>query len=224
MGVHTLSSILTRLHAPVIVDVIVQKKNTHKFIAGALLFAVILTAGCSDEYSTKDFQVGPNGEPPKALKIVYAKEFTAERKNYVRALGEVHAFLIENNFIPVVYKPCFHDVLDIRVTADIQKHKKAFPCVAVQAENGAEYTQIYLRVSIIDVKFNQLDGNNRVIYAVEIFGKEKLSRVFEENVEPCLFKLYSGRTPRSSPPPNNSLPNQDEQQKIPASRPMRLAC
>jgi hypothetical protein len=163
---------------------------------GAMLFATIaLLLGCSDEWSSEGYEVGPNGEPPKALKNVYSKKFLAEQKNYVRALGEIHAFLIANDFFPVVYKPCFADVLDIRVTANIEKYKKAFPCVAVQSTKGAELTNTYFRVSIDDVKFNQLDSNNRLIYRVEIFGKEDLKGVFAADVEPSLNRLYSFRPP-----------------------------
>lgn len=169
-----------------------------KSIAATLLATTALLLGCSNEYSTEGYEVGPNGEPPKALKSVYSKKFVAEQKNYVRALGEVHAFLIANEFFPVVYKPCFGDVLDIRITADIEKHKTAFPCVAVQSTKGAELTNTYLRVVIDEVKFNQLDYNNRLVYTVEIFGNEGLNGVFSSDVEPNLIKLYSVNPARQS--------------------------
>ena len=160
-----------------------------KSIAATLIAASTVLLGCSDEFSTKDFEVGPNGEPPKALDKIYTKKFVAEQKNYVRALGEVHAFLIENGFSAVIYKQCFKDVLDIRVTADNNKSKDAFPCVAVQSTKGAEYTHTYLRVSIVDVKFNQLDHNNRLIYTVEIYGRSGLEAAFAVSVDPVLVKL-----------------------------------
>ena len=160
-----------------------------KSIAATLIAAFMVVFGCSDEFSTKDFEVGPNDEPPKTLKNIYTKEFVADQKNYVRALGEVHAFLIENNFFPVIYNQCFRDVLDIRVTADSKKNKDAFPCVAVQSTKGAEYTHTYLRVSIVDVKFNQLDHNNRLIYTVEIYGRPGLEAVFAASVDPSLANL-----------------------------------
>lgn len=196
--------------------VMVQGTIVRKSIAAKLFATSALLLGCSDEYSKieKDYQVGPNGEPPKALKMVYAKEFVAEQKNYVRALGEIHAFLIENHFFPVVYNACFGDVLDIGITAHIEKHKRAFPCVAVQSTKGAELTDTYLRVSINDVKFNQLDHNNRVIYTVEIFGKQGLEGIFAANVEPSLFKLYSGSPARQSVLPHNLQLNQDKQQVV----------
>ena len=189
-----------------------------KSIATTLIAASALLLGCSDEYSTKDYEVGPNGEPPKALKKIYTKNFLSEQKNYVRALGEVHAFLIENDFFPVIYNACFRDVLDIRVTADIEKHKRAFPCIAVQSTKGAEATNTYLRVLINDVKFNQPDHNNRVIYTVEIYGREGLDAVFAANVEPGLAKLYSFRPAQHSLLPHNSPLNQNSQQGHAASR------
>lgn len=197
-----------------------------KSIAAMLIAACALLVGCSDEYSKieKDYQVGPNGEPPKALKIIYTKKFVAEEKNYVRALGEIHTFLIENEFFPVVYNACFGDVLNIRITAHIEKHKKAFPCVAVQSTKGAELTDTYLRVSINDVKFNHLDHNNRVIYTIEIFGREDLEGIFAANVEPSLSKLYSVSSTLHSVSPHNSLQNQDKQQAVAASRQILLTC
>ena len=168
-----------------------QVMTGRKSIAAMLFATTALLLGCSDEYSTVGYEVGPSGEPPKALKNAYSKKFVAKQGNYVRALGEIHAFLIANDFFPVVYKPCFGDVLDIRVTANIEKRKTAFPCVAVQSTKGAELTNTYLRVVIDEVKFNQLDYNNRLIYTVEIFGNDGLSSIFSSGVEPSLIKLYS---------------------------------
>jgi hypothetical protein len=167
----------------------VQGTIVRKSIAATLVAASTVLLGCSDEFSTKDFEVGPNGEPPKALKKIYTKKFVAEQKNYVRALGEVHAFLIENDFFPVIYNQCFKDVLDIRVTAHNKKSKDAFPCVAVQSTKGAEYAHTYLRVSVVDVKFNQLDHNNRLVYTVEIYGRPGAEAVFAVSVDPSLSKL-----------------------------------
>lgn len=147
-------------------------------------------SGCSDEFRAGDYVPGPNGEPPKALKPfqVYSKEFVAEQKNYVLALGQIHAFLIANDFA-TLYPSCFGDVLDIRVTADIERHRKRFPCVALQAEKGAP-TKAYLSVTVNDVMFNQLDDNNRLIYTVSMFGKEELAVAFASEVEPALRRLY----------------------------------
>lgn len=195
-----------------------QGTIVRKSIAATLITVCALLLGCADEYSIKDHEIGPNGEPPKALKKIYTKKFESEQKNYVRALGEVHAFLIENDFSPVTYNACFKDVLDIRITANSEKHKKAFPCVAVQSTKGAEVTNTYLRVSINDVKFNQLDHNNRVIYTVEIYGKEGPDAVFAANVEPALARLYSFRPAQHSLLPHDSPLKQDSQQGHAASR------
>jgi hypothetical protein len=187
----------------------VQRNIVRKSIAATFIAGFALLSGCSDEYSTENYRVGTNGEPPKALKLVYTQKFVAEQKNYVRALGEIHAFLIESGFFPVVYKSCFGDVLDIRVTADIEKHKRAFPCVAVQATKSDELINIYFRVSIDDVKFNQLDHDNRLMFTVEMFGREDVVGAFGANVAPSLAKLYPvSSTRKSMLPHNNSLQTQ----------------
>jgi hypothetical protein len=95
--------------------------------------------------------------------------------------------------------------LDIRVTADIERHKKAFPCVLVQARKGAELTEAYFRVLLDDVKFNQLDHNNRLIYTVEIFGRESFNGIFTTGVELSLGKLYSDSTGHPILPHSSSL-------------------
>ncbi len=155
-----------------------------KLIAVFLIVASAILYGCSDNFREGDYYAGPNGEPPKALKQVYSKKFVAEEKNYVRALGEIHAFLIENDFYPV-YRTCFNDVLDIRITADVKNHKEAFPCVAVGAEKGAP-TKIYLNLVIDEVKFNQLDHNNRLMFTVSMYGSKDLVGSFSANVESSL--------------------------------------
>jgi hypothetical protein len=159
-----------------------------KFTIAALIFLVTFLAGCSDRFEENDYTVGPKGEPPKALKLVYSRKFTAEQKNYVKALGEIHAFLIENNF-STYYRSCFSDVLDIRVTANVKKHKEAFPCVLISAARG-DLTNLYLNVTIDDVMFNQLDSNNRLILTVNMYGKDDLVAPFSKNIEPNLNKLY----------------------------------
>ena len=135
-------------------------KNLHQFFSlGTLLIIAVLICGCSDEFRTEDYEAGPNGEPPRVLEgfQVYTKQFTADEKNYVLALGQIHAFLIANSYYPILYSACFDDVLDIRVTAHVERHKKRFPCIALQAENGAP-TKAYLSVTIENVMFNQYSG------------------------------------------------------------------
>ena len=152
-----------------------------KLIVAFLITASAILYGCPDDFREEDYYAGQNGEPPKKLKLVYSKKFVAEQKNYVRALGEIHAFLIENDFYPV-YRSCFHDVLDIIITADVKKHKEAFPCVAVGAEKGAP-TKIYLTLVIDEVMFNQLDHNNRLMFTVSMYGSKDLIGYFSANVE-----------------------------------------
>src|SRR5262245_43988730 len=129
-----------------------------------LLIVVLLMCGCSDEFRAEDYEVGANGEPPKVLEgfRVYSEQFVAEQKNeqknYVLALGKIHAFLIANQYSPF-YSSCFDDILDIRITAHVEKHKLRFPCVVLQAPKGAP-TKAYVGVTVEDVFFNQLDDNN----------------------------------------------------------------
>jgi len=157
-------------------------------IAGPLLTALLML-GCSDDYRRQDYEAGSNGEPPKVLEQhkVYTAKLVAEQKNYVLALGQIHSFLITNDFL-VVYPSCFDDVLDIRVTAIVEKHKKRFPCVVLQGVRGLP-VKVYLSVTVEDVMFNQLDGNNRLIYTVSMFGEDDLVRTFKSEVAPALEKL-----------------------------------
>lgn len=167
---------------------------------GTLLGLAVLMVGCSEQFSSEDFEVGPDGEPPKILEgmRVYEKRFVAEQKNYVLAFGRIHAFLIANDYYPVVYRPCFGDVLDIKVTADVKRYKQRFPCVAVQAEFGVP-TKSYLNITIEEVKFNQLDHDNRLIYTVAMFGRQDFARGFSSQVEASLEDLYSQRSSHNVP-------------------------
>ena len=162
-----------------------------KPLPGTLL-VIVLVCGCSDEFRSADYEAGPNGEPPKVLEGLqtYTKQFVADQKNYVLALGNIHAFLLANDYYPL-YPSCFDDILDIHVTADTKRHEERFPCVALQAEKGAP-TKAYLSVTVEDVMFNQLDHNNRLICTVSIFGREDLAKLFASNVEPDLHVLYTG--------------------------------
>jgi hypothetical protein len=156
-----------------------------------------MVSGCSNgEFGTEADYPGPRGEPPKTLKVAYKKQFIAEQKNYLIAVGEMHSFLLTNTYHPH-YRECLTDVLDIRVTANTGKHGAAFPCVLVSASKGDGSPEIYLSFSVDDVKFNQLDGNNRVVFTVGIFGyaDKDLTDSFSKNVEPKLSGLYHSPMP-----------------------------
>jgi len=163
------------------------------FRATVFVFLLCLL-GCSDASSSADQEVGSNGEPPKALQLIYQKQFVAEEKNYVLAFGFIHAFLVERQF-SVKYSRCFDDVLDVR------KRGKGFTCLALQAEQGPP-TKTYVRVKVEEVLFNQLDDNNRLSFSVEIYvldgyvknGKGALLvDGFTTDVETELVSLYKGR-------------------------------
>lgn len=162
-----------------------------KIVANAFLAAALMVSGCSDEFRAEDYEPGHNGEPPKALERlnVYTKEFVAEEKNYVLALGEIHAFLITNRLSPA-YPSCFSDVLNVLVTAKPENYKKRFPCVALQSATGF-VKNTYLSVTVKDVMFNQLDHNNRLTYIVSMFGHSDLAGAFTLEVEPRLLTLYT---------------------------------
>lgn len=157
-----------------------------------LFLFLLCLVGCSDASSYEDQEVGPNGEPPKALQLIYQKQFIAEERNYVLALGLIHAFLVEHHFA-ITYTRCFDDVLDVR------KRGKGFTCLALQAERGPP-TKTYVRVRVDEVLFNQLDGDNRLSLSVEIYvldgyvknGKgAQLVDGFTAGVETGLAQLYA---------------------------------
>jgi len=152
-----------------------------------LLLLATLLQSC--DKSTKDYEVGPNGEPPKALKESYTNTFKIDQKNYVIALGEIHKFLIENSFYPIIYSECFDATLDVRVTANLERYSETYPCDVVQAEKGTP-EKAYLVAGIEEVKFNQLDDDNRLLIQVKIYGLEAVSQVFKLNLEPVLNKQY----------------------------------
>lgn len=165
--------------------------NTRFFF---LLLSICLV-GCSEDYPHSDQEVGENGEPPTALVQVYRERFLADEKSYVLALGQIHSFLISNQF-STSYPDCFDDVLDIR------KRTKGLPCTLLQAEQGPP-TKVYFRVVVEEVNFNQLDGNNRLLYAAEIYAldryirdgiAEQLVQDFETGVGSKLVGLYSGES------------------------------
>lgn len=163
--------------------------NTRFFFL--LLF--ICLVGCSGDYPHSDQEVGENGEPPTALVQVYRERFLADEKKYVLALGQIHSFLISNQF-STSYPDCFDDVLDIR------KRTNWEVCTLLRAEQGPP-TKVYFRVVVEEVNFNQLDGNNRLLYAVETYvldryvsdGRaDQLVQDFETGVRSKLVGLYSG--------------------------------
>ena len=158
----------------------------------SVLLSLACLVGCSGDYPHADQEVGENGEPPKALEQRYQRQFQADEKNYVLALGRIHAFLVENQF-STKYTDCFDDVLDIR------KRKKGFSCLVLRAEKGPP-TKVYFRVIVDDVNFNQLDDHNRLLYSVEIYsidpdlgwGITELLRDFGSEVASSLAELHSG--------------------------------
>ncbi|WP_157719171.1 hypothetical protein [Halopseudomonas salegens] len=160
-------------------------------VRAIIVFTFLLAAGCSEPYPAADQEIGPNGEPPEALELIYQKQFLAEEKNYVLAFGIVHRFLVDNQF-SVSYNPCFDDVLNIR------KRKKGFTCIAVQADQGPP-TKVYFRLIVDEVLFNQLDNDNRWFFSIEIYGfgsEQSLIDDFSAAVEPGLAQLYVGEQGR----------------------------
>lgn len=148
--------------------------------------------GCSERSLIEGQEVGTNGEPPRDLPIIYQKQFVAEEKNYVLALGLVHSYLVENDFY-AKYTDCFDHVLDVR------KRKPGFSCLALRAEKGPP-TKVYFRVLIDEVLYNQLDGNNRLKYTLEMYALEyykdngvadDLIHSLESGIELELPLLYS---------------------------------
>jgi len=153
------------------------------------MLSFLLLASCSEEYPEKDFRPGPNGEPPKALSYAYSGKFVATQRNYVKVLGDIHAFLIDNKF-QTNYTGCFNFVLDIRKTSPLLGQKSVFPCVALMSEQGAP-TKTYLSVTVEQTWFNQLDKDNRFEYSISIYGTESMAKEFKFSVEPKLIALYS---------------------------------
>jgi len=160
-------------------------KNINIF---SILLITALVCSCDSNENRLNFEVDEKGEPPKRLKEFYFQEFKIEEKNYVIALGRIHTFLVENSFYPK-YSNCFDATLDIMVIANKEKYNKTYPCIVLQAEKGAP-TKSYLVVNINEVKFNQLDGDNRLQLMVKIYGLEKIAQQFKLDLEPTLNNLY----------------------------------
>lgn len=152
-----------------------------KIIVGILVILGVLT-GCSDEYQEEDFEPGANGEPPRILKDAssYTRQFKAAEKNYVAALGQIHIFMVANEF-STKYTPCFDDVLNILE----RQSGKRFPCVALLGVKGAP-PKAYLSVAIDNALFNQLNGDDHLTYTVSIYGRPDLASSFTSDIEPIL--------------------------------------
>lgn len=181
--------------------------NLRTFLNIILFGFIPLLFSCSDQFNPDDYEAGSNGEPPKALAMFegYSQQFIADEPNYVKAMGEIHKFLILYHFLPK-YTECFNDVLDIR---KLLPSSGVFPCVALQALRGVP-TKTYLRVRIDEVKFNQLDKNNRVIYTVQIYRvdksgnyykNDKLRNSFISDVEPILSTFYKFKMKKNETTP-----------------------
>jgi hypothetical protein len=161
-----------------------------------VLLGALLVCGCSAEDREEDYEAGPNGEPPKALESmrVYAKQFTADQSNYVLALGKIHAFLVADGYEPIAYTSCFGEVPN----AIGEGREKQFPCVALHAQKGVP-TKAHLVVTVDEVRFNQLDHNNRLAYTVSIFGREPFYRLPTPALESGLSGLYTGGSSNDRP-------------------------
>ena len=157
-----------------------------------VLVCIFGVSGCSDEFSSVDRRLGPNGEPPKAFSQVYKEQFISSERNYVTALGMIHSYLIDNQYYPE-YTSCLNDVLDVT------KRKKGFACLVVKARKGAPEHN-YLLITIDEVLFNQLDGNNRFKYTIEMHAHggdtwntnaTLLAESFKKSVRENLISLYA---------------------------------
>lgn len=165
------------------------------------LFLLLSTVGCLGDHSAQGQEVGPNGEPPQDLVLVYQKQFITEEKNYVLALGHIHAYLTEQAF-QVRYTRCFDDVLDVRIRS------KGLSCLALMAEKGPP-TKVYFRVLIDQVLFNQLDHDNRLLYSLEMYVLEhyRQNGIADELLR-SLNSSIGGELPLLYQPAKSTAPNQ----------------
>lgn len=162
--------------------------------AGPMLLPLVLAFpallyGCTDEYSSPDRSVGPHGEPPPALRLAYEKQFAVANANYLKALGEVHSFLLHARLSPTFRTRCFTDVVDIHVWANTKRNADAFPCVALQATMG-EATETYIRTRIDGVKFNWDRNVWQVAFTVQFYGHEGLVPRFISVTQPKLQMMH----------------------------------
>jgi len=140
----------------------------------ALAFSTLLL-GCTDDYLSTDRRVGTHGEPPPALRLAYERHFVVANANYLKALGEIHSFLLNARLSPTFKTPCFTDVVDIHVWANKRRSADAFPCVALQVtEEGIDATETYIRTRIDAVKFNWEQRVWQVSLTVQFYGDDTL--------------------------------------------------
>lgn len=141
----------------------------------AFAFSTLLY-GCSDGYSSPDRTVGEHGEPPKALRLIYERHFAVADANYLKALGEIHSFLLDARLAPTFRASCFTAVVDIDEWANKKRNADAFPCVALQATvgEGSAVTETYIRTRIDAVKYNWDQKVNQVSFTVQFYGDDPL--------------------------------------------------
>lgn len=156
------------------------------------LASSMLLYGCSDEYSSPDRRVGPNGEPPPALRLAYERQFTVADANYLKALGEIQSFLLDARLSPTFRNPCFTNVVDIHVWANKNRSAEAFPCLALQATKGegTDATEIYMGTRIDAVKFNWDHNVWQVTFTVQVYGNDSLVPGFLSITQPKLLTMY----------------------------------
>lgn len=153
----------------------------------ALAFSTLLY-GCTDDYSSPDRRVGMHGEPPPALRLAYERHFAVANANYLKAVGEIHSFLLDARLAPTFRTPCFTDVLDIHVWANKKRNADAFPCVALQATvgEGGNVTETYIRTRIDAVNFNWDRNVWQVLLTVQFYGHDPLVSRFISVTQPQL--------------------------------------
>jgi len=163
----------------------------------ALAFSTLLY-GCTDDYSSPDRRVGMHGEPPPALRLVYERHFAVADANYLKALGEIHSFLLDARLAPTFRTPCFTDVVDIHVWANKKRSADAFPCVALQATvgEGSDVTETYIRTRIDAVKFNWDQKVWQVSLTVQFYGHDPLVSRFISVTQPQLKAMDLQKTVR----------------------------
>lgn len=163
----------------------------------ALVFSTLLY-GCTDDYSSPDRRVGTHGAPPSALRLVYEQHFAVADANYLKALGEIHSFLLDARLAPTFRTPCFTDVMDIYVWADKKRSADTFPCVALQATvgDGSDVTETYIRTRIDSVKFNWDQKVWQVSLTVQFYGDDPLVSRFISVTQPQLKAMDLQKTVR----------------------------
>lgn len=161
----------------------------------ALAFSTLFY-GCTEDYSSPNRRVGMHGEPPPALRLVYERHFAVANVNYLKALGEIHSFLLDARLSPTFRTPCFTDVVDIHVWANKKRSADAFPCVALQATvgEGSDATETYIRTRIDSVKFNWDQDVWEVSFTVQFYGHDPLVSRFISVTQPQLKAMDLQKT------------------------------